>query len=486
MPNKPKYHRPLARTAVANLQPYIGTDEFPTRLRIEADHSGYSVRHLRRLTTAAATNAASTDGQLDTMDAVTAVFLACGNVAAAHRRLVRDGLAVPPLRTFRRQITREMGTGQLAYARGGSTAFRDRQVYLKMKHPHRMHTIQLDHTELPIYVVPRGHKHAVKPWITAVMDAASRYILSWVVTFGRPTAEQVRAALIQALLLRPAPDGETLVGGRPIRAVWDRGLEFLATLITESSMRLGFIPVALPAYSPHLKGGLERFWGFLKSDLLPSLPGYCEGPADLRGNHAIASAALGEDDFLVKLADWMDHYLTVHVNSSTGMTALQVWQADPTPLDPIPAERLWQDFLLAKPAKVSKNGVRFDGIDYLAPQIMGTVGRTVEMRHLPHDRSFIEVFLDGEHLCTAYPSHLLSADDTDEIVARRKQERHTAMARFTVANTQRRTQHDTVGLFKDRDGRRLVVEPPAEDLLSGGNEAYARLITKSDNTDRLF
>lgn len=305
-------------------------------------------------------------------------------------------------------------------------------------------------------------------------------------TFGRPTAEQVRAALIQALLLRPAPDDESLVGGLPVRAVWDRGLEFLADIVTESSMRLGFIPVALPAYSPHLKGGLERFWGFLKPDFLAPLPGYCEGPTDLRGNHAIATAALGEDDFLVKLADWMDRYLTQHVNSTTGMTPLQAWRADGTPLDDIPAERLWEDFLLAKPTKVSKNGIRFDGIDFVGPELTGAVGRTVELRHLPHDRTFIEVFVDHEHLCTAYPSHKLTADQSDAVIARRTEERDRARHRFSVANRLRRTQHETTPLVVGRDGKRHVVEPAAEDLLSGGNEAYARLITKSDDPDRLF
>lgn len=94
--------------------------------------------------------------------------------------------------------------------------------------------MQLDHTELPIWVVPRGHKQAVKPWITAVMDSKTRYLLSWTITFGRPTAAEVRAALMSAMTMRVAPDGETLVGGKPLRAVWDRGVEFLANLITES------------------------------------------------------------------------------------------------------------------------------------------------------------------------------------------------------------------------------------------------------------
>lgn len=243
--------------------------------------------------------------------------------------------------------------------------------------------------------------------------------------------------------------------------------------------------VALPAYSPHLKGGLERFWGFLKRDLLPPLPGYVEGPVDLRGNHATATAALGEDAFLIKLADWIDDYLTNHVVSTTGLTPLQAWRSDATPLQSIPAERLWIDFLIAKPTNVSKNGARFDKIDYVAPELTGVVGRTVEIRHLPHDRSFIEVFVDGDHLCTAFPADLLSADETEAVIARRTAERRRAMNRFTTANRQRKGMSGTMRLETDRDGKRHVIEPAA-DLLSGGNEAYARLITKSDDPSRLF
>lgn len=121
----------------------------------------------------------------------------------------------------------------------------------------------------------------------------------------------------------------------------------------------------------------------------------------------------------------------------------------------------------------------------MAPELTGVVGRAVEVRHLPHDRSFVEVFVDGDHLCTAFPAHLLTADETEAVIERRVQERRRAMNRFTTANRQRRSMPGTMRLETDRDGRRHVIEPVG-DLLSGGNEAYARLITKSDNPNRLF
>jgi putative transposase len=503
MANKPKYMRILLEQEVDRLREIQSANGRITTsdLRAAATASGYTVRHIRR-----ALQGASAAPPEDPVFSVTelvvmAVFLCCGSMAAAYRMIKRqlkaeaeDGnpvtLRLPSLRTFQRHVVAQMGTAQLAYARHGSKGFRDAQVYLQQRYAHRMHTVLMDHTELPIYVVPRGFKHAVKPWITMVMDGATRYPLSWVVTFGRPTAEEVRACLIQAMTLRHAPDGVTVVGGRPLKAVWDRGLEFLATLITESCLRLEIMPVALPAYSPHLKGRLERFWGFLKTDLLPPLPGYVEGPRDLRGHTALEGTALGEDEFLPKVAEWMDWYVTDHVNSSTGQTALQAWQADGTPLDPIADERLWLDFLVSKDkCKVSKNGIRWDRLDWVAPELTGVVGRHVEIRYLPHDRTFIEVFLDNQHLCTAEPNHLLSDETSHQVLVRRQQARQDARARFTQANRLRRNgADDPHKLTIDKNGKRVVVDvAAAEDLLTGGADALRDLLGEDVTADgRLF
>jgi putative transposase len=271
-----------------------------------------------------------------------------------------------------------------------------------------------------------------------------------------------------------------------VRAVWDRGLEFLSDLVTQSCLRLQVQPVALPAYSPHLKGRLERWWLFLKTNLLPTLPGYSHGPADLRGHSALTGYALGEDAFLVKLADWIDWYLTEHVHSDLGCTPLQAWQADGTPLDLVPDEQLWQDFLLAKnKVKVSKNGIRFDTIDYLSRggELNGKVGRHVQIRYLPHDRSFIEVFLEGEHLCTAIPRENLTPDEEIANSEARQRERRTAQARFTTANRQRRDAHPGHHrLTTDKRGRKHTADP-VDDLLAGGEDALRELLAFTDQDE---
>lgn len=444
--------------------------------------SSYSKRHLSRLLNErrSGTPVESSTWHIDD-DVITAVFLTTGNIASAYRMLKREGrTGLPSLRHFRRVVTCEMGTHMLAYAEGGASKARDFKVYLSTAQVCRNHTWELDHTELPILVVPRGYKTAIRPWLTAVMDRATRYPLSWVVTFGRPSEQEVRACLVQAMTMRAAPDGLTPVGGTPMRAVWDRGLEFLAKNITESCMRLGVLPVALPAYSPQLKPHLERFWGFLKRDALAVLPGYTDNVSDIRGHNAIADACLGQDEFMLKLADWFDRYITEHEHSSLGCTPLEAWKRDTTPLVELPVQRLWQDFLTAKnKVIVSKNGIRFDTIDFTAPELIGKVGRSLEIRYLPHDRSFIEVFDGGVHVATAIPRHALTADLEQEILDHRRSQTQKAQARFTASNRIRREGYEsTTGLTRNKKGQLVVNEPTIDelDLLIDGEEALAALI----------
>lgn len=443
---------------------------------------GYSRKQLKRLLDERLAGEPSEPGGFHVDDEIiTAVFLTTGNIAAAYNHLTRMGrTGLPSVRHFLRVVTREMGTLMLGYAQGGAKKARDFKVYLATEKVPRNHTWELDHTELPIWVVPHGHKTAVRPWLTAVVDRGTRYPLSWVVTFGRPSVEEVRACLIQAMTLRTAPDGKTVVGGKPLRTLWDRGLEFLALSITQSCMRLDVIPVALPAYSPHLKPHIERLWGFLKPSALATLPGYTDKVSDVRGHSAIADACLGEAEFMLKLAEWFDWYITKHVHSSLGCTVLHAWQRDTTLIEEIPQDRLWEDFLVAKAkAKVSKNGIRFDTIDFIAPELIGRVERSLEIRYLPHGRSFIEVFDDGEHVCTALPRTAVTADQQQAVLEHRKAKQAEARARFTVANRVRRDRHDsTTPLKRNKKGQTVVAETePAEvDLLAGGDEALEALV----------
>lgn len=484
MANKHKIHRTGRDRAVRDLLRHrdeVGPLDRTIYAMAAAD-CGYSVRQLQRQIAHhdRATTTADTAAFVVDEDVIETVFLTCGNLSGAHRRLTQSGRGLPSLSTFRRQVLDTMGGAKIAYAKDGSRRARISRVHLKRSRETRAYSYLLDHTELPLFAIPDGTRTAQRPWLTAVMDAETRYVLSWVLTFGTPTSEEVRAALMAAFTIR-MPDGQTPVGGLPERAVWDRGLDFLSDLITESCLRLDVTPVALPAYSPHLKGSLERFWRFLKQDALAPLPGYIDAGRDLRGNYLLAAKALTQQALVNELNDWIEHYNTSHINRATGTTALQAWQQDHTPLREVPADQLWQDFLISATGnKVGNAGIRFRKTDYvpLHGELNDVFGRTVEVRHLPHDRSFIEVFYNGAHVATCYPADALRPDDQLSFLAARRQAEAQARAAFRTANRLRGHRDDAASITKvTGPGRKTSYEMvgPDLDLRRDGDKALAEL-----------
>lgn len=445
--------------------------------------SGYSRRQLDRLSRGPKEDRPEATGFVVDEQVVSALFMTVGNMSSAHRLLINEfgRTDLPGPRQFARAINSQIDTLTLAYARHGSSGARDAKIYLATEQVPRNHTWELDHTELPIYVIPHGTKTPVRPWITGVLDRATRYPLAWILTFGRPSSQQVTAVLAQAITLRYGPDGQTVVGGKPLRCVWDRGLEFLSTSVSEACISLGIIPLPLPAYSPHLKPHIERSWRFMKEDFLPPLPGYTDKIADLRGASAIASSCLEEAEFMLKLADWIDWYITERPHSTLKCTPLEAWKSYPTEqLDIIENPRLWEFFLSAKhEVKVSKNGIRFDTIDFTASELTGYVGRKVTIRYLPHDRTFVEVFIGGRHICTAYPRLTLTAEQEQEVILHRQQVMAAARARFSTANRLRRESHQTTTTISRNSKGKMVVTSQERDngidLLSGAEEALARI-----------
>lgn len=95
------------------------------------------------------------------------------------------------------------------------------------------------------------------------------------------------------------------------------------------------------------------------------------------------------------------------------------------------------------------------------------------------------MFLDGNHLGTAWPKEALTADDEDAVKRRRVERRRLAQNRGTVANrTRRANARDGVHkLHVDKHGNRHVVGDDVEDLFDGPDITIDDLVQVShDNS----
>jgi putative transposase len=191
-----------------------------------------------------------------------------GNAAAAWRLRVSDNEPVPQLRVFQAAIKRELLPIERAAVADGIDGQRRHTVYLRWSVAGRNERWEADHVELPILVLPPRGARPRRPWVTLCIDAYSRLLMGWSLSLA-PNAATVLTALRMGMLLDPARGD---FGGLPRVLRPDRGLEFVAAALAQVCAVLGVQLLPAPAYSPHLKGKVERLGRTLAQDFLCTLP----------------------------------------------------------------------------------------------------------------------------------------------------------------------------------------------------------------------
>lgn len=368
--------------------------------------------------------------------------------------LVREwaGTVAVSRRTLQQAYARELTPGERAGWIGGEDARRASQVYLRRPPVARNATWEMDHKLLPILVrPPRGP--AVCPWLTSVIDDGTRALVGWAIALT-PHTGTVLTAIRMGMDADPARGP---FGAVPAMVRIDRGLEFAAAAVTDAFAALCVETHRLPAFQPHRKGKIERVHRSIEQTLLCGLPGFTGGPRDASGklygplDDRVRARERAQDDLVGPLpierfaglfAQWAGWYNTERGHSMlAGRTPAQAWADDPGPLHRIDAEKLRHLLLAAGAATIGKYGIRRNKLDYVAPELQGRGGQCVEIRFMPHDDRSIEVYLDGEYLCTAYPRDRLSAEQTTEFLAQaaaerkrhgRERRKATARARSTL------------------------------------------------------
>ena len=274
-----------------------------------------------------------------------------------------------------------------------------------------------DHVELPVLVLAPRAQRAAKPWATLFLDGYSRLIMGWAISM-RPTSAVVLAALRAGIVVDPARGP---FGGVPGVLRPDRGLEFTATALRRSCAALGVELAPTPAYTPHLKGKVERVNRTLVQEFLSGLAFYTDGPRGIDG--ALLGPAvepMGLELFVDRFAAWVTSYNTTRVHSGLGTTPLARWGQDATPLRVIdPAALRWM--LMADTERtVNRDGVHFGGVRFLAPELTGLVGQRLQVRYTPHDLRRIGLFRGDVWLATAYPQDTLTAEQRAAVLERRR------------------------------------------------------------------
>lgn len=352
-----------------------------------------------------------------------------GNLRSAHEELRRDGLDIS-YRQFCRRFDAVDTDFQIAVTDGVQAMIRAGLYNVQDGQYERSDVFGFDHTEVPVWVRDNEHEKPRKLWISVAVDWGTGLIFRPTFTDGDehlkgdPNTTSIVALVASVMLGQDL--GEVQIGGIPSLWVFDNAAAHFAEEVRQGFMHLGTTAHAIRPGSPWENGPTENAINVIERAVWRQLPGYTNHLSTRYGKPLWQDDDLLSSEELIALTGAGVERINreAKVKRLEGRTRVQAWCEAEGLLEFAPHDLVQHVF--TRPSngkrKVSKNGVHFDKIDYTSPKLAGHVGRTVEIRHLKNDRSFIDVYLDGELLCRATPAKNLSREQRS-IIARQRRSR---------------------------------------------------------------
>ncbi len=354
-------------------------------------------------------------------------------VAEVHRVAsavaVQHGWPVPSYEVVRR-IIRRLDRGLIALAHHDGDVYRDGfELVLRRESAHPNDLWQADHTELDLMIVDETGKPA-RPWLTVILDDHSRVVAGYTVFLGAPTAAQTALAFRQAVWRKTDP--EWAVCGLPAALYSDHGADFTGTHIAQVCADLKVQLIHSTPGRPRGRGKIERFFGTVTTELLPTLTGHIPP-----GNHGKPvtppTMTLSQLDTAVGRFVVEDYHRRVH--PETGQTPAGRWTAGGwLPRMPESLEQL--DLLLltvATQRKVQRDGIALHGLRYFSTTLAAYIGEPVTIRYDPRDLAEIRVYHRGDFLCRAVAPEIAAASvSMKDLQAARNQRRRELRQHLTA------------------------------------------------------
>ena len=348
------------------------------------------------------------------------------SAAAVHRRALEvakeRGWPAPSYGTVYAILAR-LDPAIVTLAHAGEAAFRDRY---ELVHRHRAAAPnalwQADHTLLDILILDEAGKPA-RPWLTTVIDDRSRAIAGYMVFLGAPSVLNTCLALRHAIWRKADPAWP--ICGIPDVLYVDHGSDFTSNHLDQVAASLHFRIVYSAVGRPQGRGQVERLFGTFNTEFLSELPGHL-----VAGRPASAPRlSLAELDQAIGAFIVGTYHVRTHGEIS--QAPLDAWR-DGGFLPRLPESLEDLDLLLimlAKPRRVQRDGVHFQGLRYVDPTMAPYVGEPVTIRYDPRDLSEIRVFHRDRFLCRAVSEeHAGAAVTLKDIEAARRAHRRALRA----------------------------------------------------------
>ncbi len=376
-----------------------------------------------------------------------------------------------PSRWQVRSICAQISAPVRPLADGREEEFRNR-YRLTYPIPHDAHRLvwQIDH-KAPLHVLVRdlrapSHRALsgeVRPYLTLVIDSASRLVMAGRFSYDPPDRFMVAAAIRDAMLT----SDHKPFGGVPDEIWVDNGKDLIAHHVRQLAQGLGITLFPGPPHELQVRGIVERFHETLDTRLWATLLGYVGPNVVERNPKARAELTLAELE--LRFRAFIDQYHQ-EMHSATGQTPLAFRQEHATPL---PVDERLLDVLLKEPAhrRVLKGGIKYAGERYWHPELAVLVGEEVLVRAAPCYTApdELEVFFESQWRCTAFALASAKGQAVQRKEVVEAQRRQRAQARRRIKAAREALEVPSLSAMEQRKGRRQAtssLEVPVAPLSS--------------------
>lgn len=268
--------------------------------------------------------------------------------------------------------------------------------------------VEIDHTLIDLVAVDEEYfKPIGRPTLTFCIDMATRYPLGYYLGFEPPSYLTVLECLYNAIL--PKTDtkerfktqGQWQAYGIPNTLIVDNGKEFIGRDLEDACLSLGITLIYAPFKTPEYKGGVERGFGTLNTNILHQLPGTTFSNIIARGDYdSVKQASLTCDEIERIINLFIVDMYANNFHRGLQNAPAQQWnsliQAGFSPR--LPSSEADLRIVLGRTTtrKIGKQGISLERLRYNCPQLAPLRARLngveVKIKYHPGDLSRIHVF----------------------------------------------------------------------------------------------
>ena len=394
------------------------------------------------------------------------------------RRCASQALPTPSRSAISRRLHR-IGGRELTRRRkgpGAAEAVTMRPGGLTVTRPNAVW--QIDHSPADVILVEADSRAPIgRPWVTLVIDVASRVVAGLHVSLDPPSVVSVGMALRHAILSK-----DEALAERGIAADWpafglpelihtDNGSDFRSRSFARACGNLGIETDLRPIGAPRYGGHIERLIGSVMSEMR-LLPGATFSNVAARGDYdSDAAAVMTIDEFEVWLWRFVAGDYNRRIHASLSAPPLETWrrlcaEQSVSPRQPLDPEGLATAFLPRVSRTITRQGISFHHVRYYEPflgPLFDSGLRKVELAYDPRDLSRLLLETPQGVRALRYRNLARPSMSLWELLAARRRLR-----------AEGRAQVDEAALFAAREANGALVATAARETRRVRREAVRR------------